>query len=122
MSFTYIFTLIIQSYCSIVPFEMSDIADYTYKLMDPELVITFSIRMDCYFGATFTSTFSNGKALNNFITFENYFLKYKIYSADIGDEGTYDITVNAVYGGFTDTQTFTLIVDATGWNRYAPIL
>jgi hypothetical protein len=70
----YYFTLYIKSYCSIVPFKMTTIADQVYKIADPALEFTFSIRMDCYFGAIFTVTLSNGHSLYSFVTFDSTFL------------------------------------------------
>jgi hypothetical protein len=52
---TFVFTLNIYDYCSIVPFKMSVISDYNYKVLDSKVKILFSYRADCYFGATFSA-------------------------------------------------------------------
>lgn len=74
------FTLIIKSYCSIVPYKMTTIPDQYYHILDPTLVFSFSLRMDCFFGTTYTVTLNNGHSLYSFITFTSAFQQFKVYA------------------------------------------
>lgn len=122
---TYTFVLNIVDQCSIVPFEMSSISSpQTYKLADPKLTLKFTIRMDCFSGTVFTAALSSGQNIpSNLIKFDSTFLEFEIYSEDILVEGSYNIVISANYnsGARTDTMSFILNVDATGWNKYSPI-
>lgn len=74
------------------------------------LVFGFLSPLDCFSGATFTATFTNGTALPSFIKFDATSTNFYVFTNDKYDKGIYDIKI---WGNYLSTSYSTSTFDLT---------